>query len=253
MGLELSPELQKRADAVIADPHYSGPALGQKATIGIEGPFGTGKSTITDQCIEMLRKINISAGVIGTLTTREGRPNDPKNYTTDISPEELIARGERGELINLTQFSTGHLYATTFESVPYDVNIGPLLPSALQKFKDAGFGTIGAFYLTTTPEQWQKQLDMDNRLSRPDAVKRIEEAEKSLEYVMNKLTNPQGLPLTIIHNDSTRSVKELAGHMLYAAGYPEFHSDMRHFDDYRSIVQEMYNYATLLEPTNKAA
>lgn len=255
MGLELSPELQRRADAVIAKPNYRGPDLSEKVAIGLEGPFGVGKSTVTEKDIERLAKIGIRAGLIGSQMTRSRRPSDPANYTTDVEPEELIARGENGELINLSQSTTGHLYATSFEGVPYDVNIGPLLPSAMQKFQEARFGIVKAFYLTTTPEQWQKQLDRDKRLSQPDAAQRIIEAERSLEYVMNKLAHPEigSVPLTIIHNDGSRSVEELAGHILYAAGYLEFKSDAKQLKDYKPVVQAMYNYATLLEPEDKAA
>jgi hypothetical protein len=205
----------------------------------------------------MLAERGIKAGVVGSTMTRKRRPNDPENYTTDVDPEVIIERAERGEMINVTQNTTGHLYATGFESVPYDVNIGPFLPDALAKLKLAKFGIVKSFYLVTTPEQWQKQLDMDKRLSQPDAARRIEEAENSLEYAINKLAHPDGgTPLQLIVNDGSREIKQLAGHLLYATGYTEFEPSINKkvsVVEGKRLLHQMYNYATMLQPDDKAA
>lgn len=250
--MKLSPELRARAEAVEKHPNYQGEDLSDRVIIAIEAPFGTGKSTVSDKCIEMLGSIGISAGIIGTETTREHRDNDPETYVTEVDPEELIKKGEEGQLINLTPFPTGHLYGTSARSIPNDVNIGPLLPAALQKFKDAGCGAVHAFYLTTTPEQWQKQLDKDQRLTRPDAPFRVSEAIKSLEYALERSENPgaDDIRLAFVNNDGSRSIEELAGTILYRAGYQEF----KEYDKYVShYVREMYNHAVLLEREIEAA
>lgn len=250
--MKLSPELRGRAEAVEKHPNYRGVDLGDRTIIAIEAPFGTGKSTVSDKCIEMLAHIGISAGIIGTETTREHRDNDPETYVTELSPEDLIKKGEAGQLINLTPFPTGHLYGTSARSIPNDVNIGPLLPAALQKFKDAGCGAIHAFYLTATPEQWQKQLDQDQRLSRPDASFRVSEAIKSLEYALDRFEKPgkDAIRLTFVNNDGHRSIEQLAGTILYRAGYEEFKDYDKYIPHY---VREMYSHAILLEQEVEAA
>lgn len=251
-SMKLSPELRARAEAVEKHPNYQGEDLSKRVIIAIEAPFGTGKSTVSDKCIEMLARIGISAGVIGTETTREHRDNDPATYVTELNPEDLIEKGEAGQLINLTPFPTGHLYGTSARSIPNDVNIGPMLPAALQKFKDAGCGAVHAFYLTTTPEQWQKQLDKDQRLARPDAPFRVSEAIKSLEYALDRFENPgkDDIRLTFVNNDGDRSIEELAGTILYRAGYEEFKEHYKYIPQY---VREMYNHAMLLEREIEAA
>ncbi len=250
--MKLSPELRARAEAVEKHPNYRGEDLGAKTIIAIEAPFGTGKSTVSNKCIEMLAKIGVSAGIIGTETTREHRNNDPETYVTEINPEILIEKGESGELINLTPFPTGHLYGTSARSIPYDVNIGPLLPAALQKFVMAGCSAVNAFYLTATPEQWQEQLDADQRLSRPDATFRIHEAIDSLEYVIDRFEKPRpdATRLTFVNNDGSRTVEELAGFILYHTGYEEFKKYNKYVPHY---AREMYSHAILLKQEVEAA
>lgn len=245
--MKLSPELRARAEAVEKHPNYQGKDLSNTVILSIEAPFATGKSTVTEKAIDMLASIGISAGLIGSHMTRQHRPGDPEYYTTGINPEQLIQEGERGELINLTIHpTTEELYATNADSIPHDVNIGPLLPEATQKFRDAGCKAVHAFYLTTTPDQWQKQLDKDGRLSQSDATKRIDEAIQSLEYALNESENPAigDHHLIFVNNDGSRSIEQLAGTILYHAGFEEFEQYYTYMPHY---VHEMYNHAVLLK------
>lgn len=239
--MNLPSDLRARAQAVGDNPNYRGENLGAKTIIAIEAPFATGKSTVSDKCIEMLANAGIDAGIIGTETTREHRDNDPATYMTEVDPRALIEKGEAGQLINLTPFPTGHLYATSAASIPYDVNIGPVMPAALQKFKDAGCGSVCAFYLTTTPQQWQQQLDKDARLARPDAEKRIDEALSSLTHIIE---NPGRRHVILINNDGSRTVEQLAGLVLYRSGFDQFE---RYDTDTPSYAHEMFDYALRLK------
>lgn len=250
--MALSEELRRRAEAVEENPNYRGRDLSQKVIIGLVGPFGTGKSTITAEVIRTLETRDIKAGIIGSEMTREHRPDDPAEYRTELDPLLLIERGEQGELINLTPFPTGNLYATSADSIPHEVNIGPLMPDSLQKFRDAGCKAVHAFYLTTLPEQWQKQLDKDQRLSRPDAAQRITDAVDSLEYAIHKIQNPGDMPLILINNDGTRPPNELAHDLLSRAGYQQDEEEcpkpLPHY------AREMYDYVRSLKPqTNEVA
>jgi guanylate kinase len=248
--MALSESLRRRAAAVEKQPNYLGPDLSDKIVIGIEGPFGAGKSTLTDQCITMLRDAGHDVGIIGTNTTRESRPNDPDHYVSEIDPETLIKRGENGELINLNMFATGQLYATDANSIPHAINIGPLLPAAIDKFKQAGCKAVFAFYLTLTPEQWQKQLDKEQRLSRPDVARRLEEAVESLENALYAAEHPSHHQQFIVNNDGSQSIEQLAGRILYMAGFKGF-DDYRHYTG--NQLNELYNYALFLQNDIKAA
>ncbi len=250
--MKLSSELRARAEAVEKNPNYSGEDLSDKTIIGITAPFATGKSTVTHTAIEMLQDIGVDAGLIGSEMTRQRRPDDPDFYTTEIPPEELVEKGERGELINLSIFPTGEFYATSPQSIPHEVNIGPLMPASLHWFEKAGCKAVHAFYLTTTPTQWQEQLDKDRRLSRSDVGQRLYEAINSLEYALNQFEHPRldQKRMVFIENDNSRSVEQIAGSILYRSNYQEFKSHAYSSNHY---VREMYSHAILLQQKIEAA
>jgi len=250
--MRLSPELLARAQAVEKNPNYHGEDLSSKTIIGIAAPFATGKSTITDAAIEMLKDIGVDAGIIGSELTRGRRPNDPEFYKTGTPPEELVQKGERGELINLSIFPTGEFYATSASSLPHEVNIGPLMPESLRWFEKAGCKAVHAFYLTTTPEQWQKQLDKDQRLSRTDIKQRLVDSMNSLEYALSQLDHPRygEQRLIFVNNDGNQSIEQQAGSILDQAGYSEFQQYTYRSSHY---VREMYNYTMLLREDAEVA
>lgn len=208
--MTLSPELQARLERQIErrdEYRYEGADVNDKTFVGVIAPSAVGKSTVITEILRQCAERGIDAAEVGSITTRERRPDgsDPANYRTateGITHEGLIHQIERGELINWSYFATGDLYATDAASYPAKYNFLPLQPDSLEMLKKAGFRVLVAVYLTAPTEEWKERLT--ERRGDPKFRGRVVEAISSLEFAKAHLDT-----LSIINNPSVMTEGEI--------------------------------------------
>ena len=154
--------------------------LSEMSMTTLTAPTGVGKSTISKRIFELAAQQGIDVCEPGTHTTRKSRADDAANYRTEVSFEEMIERIDNREYINWSVSPSGHLYATTAESLVAKHNFLPSLPDSIPMLRRAGFAAVHSFYIVTTADAWDNQ--MQDRKGLPDFPGRLEEAKTSLEF-----------------------------------------------------------------------
>ncbi len=77
--------------------------------IVVSGPAGSGKGTVTKRMLEQSDEFGFSV----SATTRDPRPGEVDGYDYFfITREEFQRKIDNGEMMEYTQFCTGHLYGT---------------------------------------------------------------------------------------------------------------------------------------------
>jgi hypothetical protein len=230
-----------------ADLTIDGIAINEKTMTTIIAATGVGKSTINKRLLELAARQGIDAGEPGTETTRPRRADDGDSYRTDVTHDEMISRINNSEYPNWSITPSGHIYATPPESLSAEHNFLPCLPSSLPMLRRAGFKAINAFYIVTTAEAWDNQIETRKGLA--DFPGRIEEAKSSLEFAWgdkklqyifsapgeNNLRNTAQLILDFATGDQLQKNR--------------INNQMRSADMHTNFMQhshEMYNWAFVL-------
>lgn len=198
MGIEGKlAELQERQNVYRcnADLTINGVAISEKTMTPIIAATAVGKSTLTKRILELAEKWEIDAAEAGTETTRPWRPGDAENHRSGVSYDEMISKIENSEYPNWSITPSNHIYATPPDSLIGEHNFLPCLPSSLPMLQRAGFKAVNAFYIVTSAEAWDKQIE--ERKGLPDFAGRLEEAKQSLEFArqtvkLQKVTSEPG-------------------------------------------------------------
>lgn len=175
-------ELNKRRDfySCRSDTLIDDIPLKRKNLTVLIAATAVGKSTITKRILELAKEQGIDAGEAGTETTRPHRADDGPTYRTDVPHEQMIQRIKDRDYPNWSIHPSGHIYATTPESLTAEHNFLPCLPQGYAMLKRAGFAALNAFYIVTPAAEWDKQIE--DRKGLKDFPGRLDEAKSSLEF-----------------------------------------------------------------------
>ncbi len=160
-----------------------------KTFTGIAGPFGVGKTTITNE----INKFKPSIFPINTTTTRARKPGneDPRGFKTadeGITFGLILEAVERRALVNYSVIKGGDIYATFPEDFPGRYNMGPLLPSSIEQIAKAGFKEAHFVYIVTPGELWRSFVEKSRRQMETKRFQlRVAEAIDSLSFARENL------------------------------------------------------------------
>jgi hypothetical protein len=210
--MEQRNDLKERLDKLVAERDdyicSERESLKEKCVIPLFGASAVGKSTIIASVLHHAGEMGLDAAEAGTSATRAARPGDPPNYHTDRPIEEMIEKIERGEPVNWSLMPTGEIYATMPEDFPAEYSFMACMSDSLPMLQRAGFKAVHAFYIVTSPDAWEKQLQLrmytpetlhlpeDQRTIKTDFSGRLDDAMKSLPFGLNadKISRIVSLP-----------------------------------------------------------
>lgn len=159
-------------------------ALAEKALVTLVGPFSIGKSFLS----QTIAEIDPAFSEMGTISTRERRPNDPEHYRTGMSREEFTRKMVNGELVQFEVHpTTGQLYGSDLQSFPTERIVTPALAGSIPGFKDAGFGEVIPVGIIADTDVWRFWLQ--ERREAGDYRQRLHEAESSLGWLQQELAS----------------------------------------------------------------
>jgi guanylate kinase len=152
------------------------------AALVVTGPSGAGKGTLIHELVERVPGIEVTV----SATTRERRrgEEDGREYRF-LSPDDFLARVERGEFLEHVEYVSGHRYGTLrseLERIQADGHV-PLLEletkGALRvKHEVPGAVTI---FISARVEELERRLRERATESSGEIDERIELARKQLE------------------------------------------------------------------------
>lgn len=236
-------ELQKRKDfyKCRSDVMIDGLPLYRKKLTILIAATAVGKSTITQRILELAKEQGVDAGEPGTETTRPYRPGDSPSYRTDVPHEEMIERIKNRDYPNWSIHPSGHLYATTPESLTAEHNFLPCMPESYPMLQRAGFAALNAFYIVTPVEAWDKQIE--ERKGLKDFLGRIDEAKSSLEFARRTRTIRPFISLPG-EDQVTKSAQFLLDFSTADVNDRKSTEYMR--DDFEKHTNEMYRWAIIM-------
>lgn len=193
MALDQEPDFLKKEilkGLAAFQPHYSAGidaqnAVRNKVFTGIVGPFGIGKTSITNEVTVLEPRIV----PINTKTTRGrkfGEDADPAGFVTaneGVTFTSFKDDVDQGNLINYSVIPDVHAYGTEPEGFPGEFNIGPLLPSSVDQILNAGFRESNFVYIVAPGEMWRSYVNKSRR-TLPSQVfeQRVIESLESIEF-----------------------------------------------------------------------
>ncbi len=153
-------------------------ALGEITLALLIGPSSIGKSHI----IHKVTAQDPEFSEASSITTRLRRPDDPANYRTDASKEDVLARIQNHSLVQYAVHPTSkEIYASDTASYPSRFVLLPTLASSVSDFESLGFKKIIPIGLLASPEDWEERLR--DRKGDKDFASRLEEARKSVDWI----------------------------------------------------------------------
>ncbi len=162
-------------------------ALGTKSFTGLTGPFGIGKSTISDEVL----RLEPSIQPIHTTTTRHRKPEDPAGFKTadeGVTFESLRDAVRHGELVNYSVIPGADIYGTYPQGFPAEHTIGPFLPTSIEHIKKAGFAHHNFVYVVTAGELWLQYVsNIRQNLSKDRFVSRVNESLSSIDFALHNI------------------------------------------------------------------
>lgn len=199
MALEQEPQFLK--DEILEalakfQPHYSAGidaqnAVRNKSFTGVVGPFGIGKTSITNE-VSVLEPRIVPINTKTTRGRKYGKDADPEGFVTadeGVTFTSFKDDVDQGNLINYSVIPGVHAYGTDPKGFPGEYNIGPLLPSSVDQIINAGFRDFNFVYIVAPGEMWRNYVNKSRR-TLPEAVfkKRALESLDSIEFARD---NPQ--------------------------------------------------------------
>ena len=161
--------------------------LKNKTLVMIVGPAAIGKSTLMN---EVVRQNPANYGYVKSFTTRSRRPGETAHYNF-ISREHAISLHQSGQTITYLDHPTTHdLYGTTASSYTAPINLLDTLSGSVKAYRTLPFAQTITISLTTPAEQWKKWFLARYPKSSDEALKRLAEAEQSINW---SLQDPETL------------------------------------------------------------
>lgn len=164
-------------------------------TLGmLVAPTAMGKSTIMNTACTLDRTIHR----VKSFTTRPPRANDEQHQYIYVTPQDLPLLRQSGKIITeVAAPTTGYTYGTLTESYPGELCVLDTLASSVSDYTSLPFRTTHVIGLIAPAARWHTWLLQRYPVASDDALKRLEEATYSLEWL---LSHPN---VHWINNDST--------------------------------------------------
>lgn len=161
--------------------------VSDKVFVGLAGPFGVGKSTITEEVLRIKPEIE----PILTTTTRGRKGEDPSGFKTadeGVTFESMQQAVHDRELINYSVIKGADIYGTYPEDFPAQHTIGPFLPTSIEHIRKAGFERTHFVYVVSAGELWRGFVEKTRRGLPADRFQsRTNEAISSLSFALNHM------------------------------------------------------------------
>ncbi|MBL8121216.1 hypothetical protein JNM87_00510 [Candidatus Saccharibacteria bacterium] len=148
------------------------------------GASCVGKTTLMDALVDFDSKY----GKTRNFTSRQPRPDDDPNryYYYDHSDEGLRALLDRiahheNLQYNINPFSY-YVYGSEIEDYPHRHNMGDILYSSIDGFRQLGFGELRVFTVICNPSAWEQRFNERFPAGNPQRLSRLQEAAASLEW-----------------------------------------------------------------------
>lgn len=212
----LSAQIQKQFDEARREETTYKPSteildqLQKKDFIMIVGPTAMGKSTLMNKAVELDDEFARVSG----FTTRPKRNNDePGLYEyiphTDEGIRSVLLEKEAGTLVQyVISPASSYIYGTRLKDYSGKYNLKDTFSNVAGSLAALPFHTTHTIGIVTTPEAWQKWLGERYKKDDPELPKRIQEAIRSLEWL---LAQPQDTVKWVYNrpDDIDTSAKEL--------------------------------------------
>ncbi len=146
------------------------------------GPTAVGKNYLMAHLVDIL-----GYHQVGNMTTRELRPNDPKNIRS-IHQNDMLSAIEKGSLVQYAaHLGSRALYATSIEDYQAGrVNVKDIYAHTIDAFAEYGFRHVRPVCLLVSPEEWETRLDARfMTATREQRAARLEEAAESIEWILD--------------------------------------------------------------------
>lgn len=159
-----------------------------KTLVMLIGPTGIGKSSIIEHVVSQ----EPSYERVTIVTTRNRKPEDPVGHLTadeGIDYQTILRMIEKGELIEFSINTNGHVYSQTAAGFPGTVNLMALLPSGVEPLRHVGFGRTISCYIVAEATSWKEWLS-SSRSSYHDLEARLDEAITSIDYALEHRDDP---------------------------------------------------------------
>lgn len=179
-------------------------AIADKHFVAAVGPSAIGKSTIMNRVSIM----DPDFKWVITRTSRPPRSNDtPEMYRYIITDDDFAKLEEdiaHGELLQYAIDPTRDvLYGSYPEDYPGVYNIGDVWASAVSDFQNLGFKSMTTVYLVADANDWATWFRSRFMPGDEVAIKRLTEAEQSLEWAIGHHTEIKWLKNTAQDIDET--------------------------------------------------
>lgn len=210
----------------------------------VVAPSQSGKSTLISDAVLLAPSLGFTGpdnllSEVDTITTRDRRPDDPKNYRTaneGITPSWIMDSVEQGRLIQYSQFETGHVYGTDRASYPGHHNILPTQEKALRMLGRAGFAQLNIVCIVRPADEWRACFP--GKITTVNHLGRIQEAIKSLDFGM---THPEAIRI-VNDSDPDRRHRTAEALVRIATGADTV-LDAYHEQEYKRLNRAMYQAA----------
>lgn len=187
--------------------------VSNKVFVGSMGPFGIGKSLITDEVLRLFPAIQ----PILSTTTRARKPEDPagfKTATEGVTFQTFEQAARRGELVNFSVIPGGDIYGTFPEDFPGRYTIGPFLPTGIDHVQKAGFERAHFAYIVLAGNLWRKFIEKSRRNMPSDRfTSRVKESISSTTFALENLDS-----LVFVENhegeEGIHSAAQKIGHLV---------------------------------------
>lgn len=209
----------------------------------VVAPSQSGKSTLIGDAVLLAPSMGFTGPdnlltEVDTITTRDRRPDDPKNYRTaneGVTPTWIMDSVHHGSLIQYSQFETGHVYATDRTGYPGRHNILPTQEKALRMLSRAGFARLSVVCIVRPADEWRACFPQ--KITTMNHLGRVQEAIKSLDFGMS---HPEA---TRIVNYTDPAKRRHAAEALVRIAIGDSLFDSYHEKEYEHHNRAMYHAA----------
>ncbi len=164
--------------------------LTHKAIVMLVGATCEGKSTAMHATVALDKRF----GTTGNFTSRAPREDDIDSYTyyehTDVGLMPILTRIRHHEVVQyaINPF-TKQIYGTEVGDYNADYNVKDVFASAIDGFRQLGFGSTKAITVITEPETWLRRFEERFPPGDSRRTARRDEAIQSFEW---SLAQPAG-------------------------------------------------------------
>ena len=133
------------------------PQLRYKTAIGLVGPAGIGKTTLSNE----VARIDPDIDTIHTKTTRRRRADDPIGFQTaddGVTHQSMYRDIMNKTLVNYSVSTEGHIYGAAPEDFASAYTVGPTTTDSLENLSAAGFRDFFPVVMVSEGQIYQERL-----------------------------------------------------------------------------------------------